>query len=99
MFTPVADYVTEINLYYLAGGCLSLFILFLWNKALLKRIFKWTIALTTFTAAGIMVHMMLNDGSSPLWDEHRQGQEKKEPLVRSSYYRDPMAGVQEPFKE
>jgi hypothetical protein len=96
---PIADYVTEINMYFLAGSCLALFILFLWNKALVKRIFKWTFALTTVTAAGILVHMMLNDSSSLPSDEYRQSQEKREPLVKSSYYRDPMAGVQEPFKE
>jgi MFS superfamily sulfate permease-like transporter len=95
MTTSIIDHITEINKYYAVAGCIFLFILYLWDKGMVKRIFRWAFTLTTVAAIALLVQLVL-DGGWPLSQGEQQIQaQNREPLVRSTYYRDPVAENQD----
>lgn len=89
MFDPILTSAAEINRVYLVGGGLMLYILFLWNKNLVKKIARWTISLATLAVAVAMLQGLVDGPPAPGHQQEQIGE--REPLVKSQYYQDPMA--------
>jgi hypothetical protein len=99
MSMPIVELLTGSKIYYLAGAFLLLLLIYFCNRALGKKIFKWSFALILVGAAGLVAHSFIKDDVSPS-HENVQAREKDQPLVKPTYYKDPLTRMQDqPEKE
>jgi predicted tellurium resistance membrane protein TerC len=82
MIDQILTAAGKINETYLVAGGVMLFILFLWNKKLIKKIVTWTVSLVGLALA-ISLFLGFANG--------QKGQQvERKPLVKSKYYQDSM---------